>query len=376
MQNKHLIEIARNVQKRMAEGLRYDAEYTDQDFSDVIEENVVKELEYTYLSSKEQKEVSDYVFNATRRHDILQPLLEDPRITEIMVNGAGKLFIEVSGSMQQLPGELVTAEKLEELIQILVARTNRTVNESNPIVDFRLEDGSRVNIVMKPLAVNGPCITIRKFPKEPLTLDKLIENGTITEEVAGFLKEAVQSRNNILVSGGTSSGKTTLLNVLAACIPKQERIVTIEDSAELQMNGIENLVTLEIRNRNCQGDGAITIRSLVKTALRMRPDRIIVGEVRDQAALDMIQALNSGHDGSMSTIHANSAEDALLRLETMALTAEVIPLQAIQRQIASAIQVVIHLERDAQSRRKVSHIIAICGVEEGHVITRELYHGE
>ncbi len=374
MREKDLHAIARQVQERLAYMMDSQRLYTDEDFQEAIETCVVKEMENTYLTQDEQRQVVDSVLNTTRKFDFLQPYLDDETVTEIMINGVKDIFVERNGSIQRVVVEDLTEDKLYEIIQNMVSKANRTVNESSPIVDISLPDGSRANIVLKPLAVNGPCVTIRKFPHEPLTMEALVQNGTITRELSAFLKEMVQAKNNVLVSGGTSSGKTTMLNVLSQCIPSTERIVTIEDSVELQLRQANNLVTLEVRNKNHEGAGEISIRDLVKTSMRMRPDRILVGEVRDSAALDMIQALNTGHDGSMSTIHANSAEDALLRLETMALSAAVIPLEAIRRQIATAIHIVIHMERDAQLHRVVRNVIAIQGIENGNYRIRELYH--
>ncbi len=373
MRQKDLQAIARQVQVRLAHMMDSQRLYTDEDFQEAIETCVVKEMENTYLTREEQQQVTDTVLNATRKFDFLQPYLEDETVTEIMINGIKDIFVEKNGSIQRVTVEDLTEDKLYEIIQNMVSKANRTVNESSPIVDISLPDGSRANIVLKPLAVNGPCVTIRKFPRDPLMMEHLIENGTITRELAAFLQEMVQTKQNILVSGGTSSGKTTMLNVLSQCIPSVERIVTIEDSVELQLRQANNLVTLEVRNKNHEGAGEISIRDLVKTSMRMRPDRILVGEVRDGAALDMIQALNTGHDGSMSTIHANSAEDALLRLETMALSAAVIPLEAIRRQIATAIHIVIHMERDAQLHRVVRNVIAVQGIENGNYRTHEVY---
>ena len=373
MINKDLLEIASRVKEQLTDEISVEIEYQDSDFHELIDECIVKELRDTYLTEEERKEISTYVFNSTRRFDFLQSFLDDDEISEIMINGEGNTFIEKGGKIIKINAEIITEDKLNKLIQNIVSKANRAINESNPIVDICLPDGSRANIVLKPPAINGPCITIRKFPKEAITMKKLIENHSITEEIAQILKTMVRDRKNILVAGGTSSGKTTMLNVLADCIPSIERVITIEDSAELQMSGVDNLVSLEVKNRNYGYDNEIDIRKLVKTALRMRPDRIIVGEVRDQAALDMIQALNTGHDGSMSTIHANSAEDALLRLETMALTAEVVPLDAVRRQIASAINVVIHLERDSVMRRKIKKIIEIKGVKDGSFVMEEIF---
>lgn len=373
MREKDLNAVARQVQARLAYVMESKRLYTDEEFREAIETCVVKEMQNTYLTMEEQAQVTNSVLNATRKFDFLQPLLEDNSVSEIMINGVHNIFVERSGRMERIIVEDLSEDKLYEIIQNMVSKVNRTVNESSPIVDISLPDGSRANIVLKPLAVNGPCVTIRKFPQDPITMEAMVENGTITRELAAFFKEMVQAKQNVLVSGGTSSGKTTMLNVLSQCIPFAERIVTIEDSVELQLRQAENLVTLEVRNKNHEGAGEIPIGALVKTAMRMRPDRILVGEVRDGAALDMLQALNTGHDGSMSTIHANSATDALLRLETMALSATSIPSEAVRRQIATAIHIVIHMERDAQLHRVVRNVIEIQGIENGQLIIRELY---
>lgn len=372
MYNKNLITIAQQVQARLTESISSERNYTDEAFCDVIEECVVKEMDNTYMSSEDRRQVTDFVFNAARKLDFIQPFLEDDGITEIMINGPENIFVEREGVMESVHLD-ITDQKLYEVIQNIVSGANKTVNESSPIVDISLPDGSRANIVLKPLAVNGPYVTVRKFPKTPLTMEKIIENGTVSRELANFLKDIVYEGNNILVSGGTGSGKTTLLNILSEYIPEDQRVITIEDSAELQIRNIKNIVSLEARKKNSEGAGEVTIRELVKTSMRMRPDRIIVGEVRDEAALDMIQALNTGHSGSMSTIHANSAEDALFRLETMALMSEIIPLEAVRCQVASAINIVIHLEKDYRMKRRIKNIIQLCGVEERRIVTREIY---
>jgi pilus assembly protein CpaF len=290
-----------------------------------------------------------------------------------MINGPDTIFIEKNGKTYRLDVRFENRRKLEDVIQTMVSKVNRTVNESSPIVDARLEDGSRVNVVLPPIALNGPIVTIRKFPEKPMTIDQLIEYGSITEEVADVLNRMVRAKYNIFISGGTGSGKTTFLNALSNFIPKDERIITIEDSAELQIIGLDNIVKMETRNANTEGKGEITIRDLIKTSLRMRPERIIVGEVRGPEALDMLQAMNTGHDGSLSTGHANSPKDMLSRLETMVLSGSSMPLEAIRQQIASAIDIIIHLARLRDKTRRTMEITEIAGYENGEIILNPLY---
>ena len=314
------------------------------------------------------------LFNAFRKLDILQELLEDDDITEIMINGTSNIFLEKNGVVYESDKRFVSSSRLEDVIQQVVSKINRYVNEASPIVDARLEDGSRVNVVLKPAALNGPIMTIRKFPKEKLTMDRLIELGSISEEVAGLLKKAVISKMNIFISGGTGSGKTTFLNALSDYIPEDERLITIEDNAELQITNIKNLVRLEARNSNIEGEGAISIRELIKTALRMRPERIVIGEVRGPEALDMLQAMNTGHDGSLSTGHANSTRDMFSRLETMVLQgAAALPVDAIRQQIASALDIMVHLGRLRDRTRRVLEIVEVLDYKEGEIKTNVLY---
>ncbi|MBO6015181.1 MAG: CpaF family protein, partial [Lachnospiraceae bacterium] len=294
-------------------------------------------------------------------------------VTEIMVNGPDHVFIEKGGKTMRYAHSFETGEKLADIIQQIVAKSNRVVNESSPIVDARLSDGARVNVVLAPVALNGPILTIRRFPRQPIDMQRLLSLGSITQEAADFLRELVIAGYNIFISGGTGSGKTTFLNALSGYIPVSERIITIEDSAELQINGIENLVRLETRNANIEGCRPITIRDLIRTALRMRPDRIIVGEVRGSEAIDMIQAFNTGHDGSLSTGHANSALDMLYRLETMILMGMELPLPAIRRQIASGVDIIVHLGRMRDHTRKVLEIAEVLGYEEGEILLGTLF---
>ena len=312
----------------------------------------------------EKRQVISEVFEAIRGLGVLGQIIADPDVTEVMINGYQDIFVEKAGRLAKLERHFESRQELETIITKFVSQAGRTVNESEPIVDTHLEDGSRVNVVMPPVAINGPIVTIRRFPKEAMTTEKLIQYGSITPEVAEVLRLLVVAKYNIFVSGGTGSGKTTFLNALSNYIPSDERIITIEDSAELQIRNIENLVRLETRNAGPDGGGAITIRDLIKSALRMRPDRIIVGEVRGAEALDMLQAMNTGHDGSLSTGHANSTADMLRRLETMVLQgAEGLPLEAIRQQIASAVDIVIHLSRLRDKSRKTMEIVEILGYD-------------
>ncbi len=349
-------------------------EIQDEELEQMIQEALEEASEKEYIPLHEKIRISRELFNAFRRLDILQELIEDESITEIMINGTDNIFFEREGKIFQSEKRFLSQEKLEDVIQQIVSGTNRYVNESSPIVDARLEDGSRVNVVLKPVALNGPIMTIRKFPKEAITMDQLIRLGSISKEAAEFLKMLVESKYNIFVSGGTGAGKTTFLNALSDFIPKEERIITIEDNAELQIKGVDNLVRLEARNANLEGDGAVTIRDLIKSALRMRPDRIIVGEVRGEETVDMISsAMLNGHSGSMSTGHANNPADMLKRLETMMLMGIELPFVAIQRQIASALDIIIHLGRLRDKSRKVMEISEITGYEQGNIILRTLY---
>ena len=291
-----------------------------------------------------------------------------------MINGHENIFIEKSGKLTKLAEKFESEERLEDIIQKIVGLAGREVNQANPIVDTRLPNGSRVNVVLPPISLNGPIVTIRKFSKTPMTMEQLIKFGSITPKIAEILKCLVKAKYNIFVSGGTGSGKTTFLNALSNYIPKEERIITIEDSAELQLVGIENLVSLETRNANTTGAGAISIRDLIKSSLRMRPERIIVGEVRGGEALDMLQAMNTGHDGSLSTGHANSTKDMLSRLETMVLTgSEGLPLEAVRQQIASSLDIIIHLSRLRDHSRKTMEISEVLGYENGEIILNPIY---
>lgn len=313
------------------------------------------------------------LFNAFRKLDILQELLEDDQITEIMINGLENIFVEKEGKIRLYEKRFVSAKKLEDIAQQIASGCNRTVNEAEPIVDARLPDGSRVNLVLPPAALNGPIITIRKFPNEGITMKRLISWGSITREAAEFLQMLVKAKYNLFISGGTGSGKTTFLNALSQFIPEDERIITIEDNAELRLQSIPNLVRLEARNANPEGKGEITIRELIRTALRMRPDRIVIGEVRGAETIDMLQAMNTGHDGSLSTGHANSPSDMLNRLETMVLMGMEIPAEAVRRQIASGIDIIIHLGRLRDGSRRVMEIVELTGFQDGEIRFSTLY---
>lgn len=316
------------------------------------------------------------LFNTVRRMDVLSEFLEDESVTEIMINGYDNIFIERFGRVYKVDQTFENEERLASIIQQIVAGCNRIVNEAVPIVDARLADGSRVNVVLPPISLNGPTMTIRKFPKEKMTMERLIEVGALSEDAAEFLKRLVKARYNIFVSGGTGAGKTTFLNALSDYIPQQERVITIEDSAELQLKNVVNLVRLESRNSNVEGANAVTIRELIKSSLRMRPDRVIVGEVRDAAAIDMLAAMNTGHDGSLSTGHANSSGDMITRLESMVLMGMELPLEAVRRQIASAVDVIIHLGRLRDGSRKVLEIAEVTGMREGLVELHTIYEFE
>ncbi len=333
-----------------------------------------KYYEGQYLSISDKANLADEIFSSIRGFGLLDSILNDDTITEIMINGAKEIFIEKSGKLLRMPEEFESEEKLQDIIQRIVALAGREVNQANPIVDTRLPDGSRVNVVLPPISLKGPIVTIRKFSKEPMTIEKLIAYRSLTPQIAEVLSLFVRAKYNIFICGGTGSGKTTFLNALSNYIPHDERIITIEDSAELQITNIENLVSLETRNANTAGVGQISIRDLIRSALRMRPDRIVVGEVRGAEALDMLQAMNTGHDGSMSTGHANSTRDMLSRLETMVLTgSEGLPLQAVRQQIASAVDIIIHLSRLRDRSRKTMEITEVVGYEDGEIILNPLY---
>lgn len=347
---------------------------SDEELSDEIEQIVDEQTRDRYFPINEKVQIAQQVYSSIRGFGILDSIISDDAITEIMINGPDEIFIEKAGKLNKINERFESQKRLEDIIQRIVGLAGREVNQSNPICDTRLPDGSRVNVVLPPVALCGPTMTIRKFSKTPMTIGKLIQYGSITEEIAQKLEILVRSKYNIFISGGTGSGKTTFLNALSNYIPKDERVITIEDSAELQITGIENLVSMETRNSNTSGVGEITIKDLIKTSLRMRPERIIVGEVRGEEALDMLQAMNTGHDGSLSTGHANSTEDMLSRLETMVLQGSAgLPLPAIRQQIASAIDIIIHLSRLRDKTRKTIEISEVVGYKDDHIVLNPLY---
>ncbi len=347
---------------------------SDEELGDEIEKIVDEQTRDRYFPIHEKVQIAQQVYSSIRGFGILDSIIGDDTITEIMINGPDEIFIEKDGKLHKINERFESQKRLEDIIQRIVGLAGREVNQSNPICDTRLPDGSRVNVVLPPVALCGPTMTIRKFSKTPMTIGKLIQYGSITEEIAQKLEILVRAKYNIFISGGTGSGKTTFLNALSNYIPKDERVITIEDSAELQITGIENLVSMETRNSNTSGVGEITIKDLIKTSLRMRPERIIVGEVRGEEALDMLQAMNTGHDGSLSTGHANSTEDMLSRLETMVLQGSAgLPLPAIRQQIASAIDIIIHLSRLRDKTRKTIEISEVVGYKDDHIVLNPLY---
>lgn len=358
---------------KILERIDLSEEIDDEELTEVIYQVLGEYGKKQYLSLQDKVEIGQELFNAFRKLDILQNLIEDETITEIMINGNQNIFIERNGKIILSDKRFLSKKKLEDVIQQIVAETNRIVNEATPIVDTRLSDGSRVNVVLYPIALNGPIVTIRKFPKESITLEKLQQWGAVDQEIISFLQILIKSKYNIFISGGTGTGKTTFLNALSQYIPKDERVITIEDNAELQIKDLPNLVSLEARMANVEGTGEISIRDLIKTALRMRPDRIVVGEVRGAEVIDMLQAMNTGHDGSLSTGHANSSKDMITRLETMVLMGMDLPLQAIQRQIASGVDILIHLGRFRDKSRKLISIEEIIGCNSEGVQLNMLY---
>lgn len=366
-------EILQDIKNEVVDKIDLYRDYQDDEIIEIIDEAIINKSKERYISNPSKSQLRRSIFNSIRRYDILQDLLEDSTISEIMINGADNVFVEKNGAVNLWENKFESNKKLEDIIQSIVSKSNRIINEANPIVDARLDDGSRVNIVLPPVSLTGPVVTIRKFPEKPISMNKLIQFGTLTKELASFLEQLVVAGYNIFVSGGTGSGKTTFLNVLSNYIPSDERVITIEDSAELQIQNIKNIVRLEVKNANVEGKNGISIRDLIKTSLRMRPDRIIVGEVRDGAAIDMLQAMNSGHDGSLSTGHANSSSDMLDRLETLVLMGLDIPIAAVRKQIVSAIDIVIHLGRLRDRSRKVIEVSEVVDCIDGIYIMNKLY---
>ena len=361
------------IKKRVYEKLDMSTDIDDKDLRNVIEECVQEESKVYIIPLRQREIIEESVFNAIRRLDILQEILEDDSITEIMINGSKDIFIERNGNLQRWDKHFETTDKLEDVAQKIAALSNKIVNTSVPIVDTRLDDGSRVSIVLPPIAIDGPVITIRKFYDDPLTMEKLIAFHSVTQEAAEFLEKAVKAKYNIFISGATGSGKTTFLNVLSNYIPSDERVITIEDSAELQIKNIDNLVRLESRKANIEGKNEITIRDLIKASLRLRPDRIVVGEVRGDETLDMVQAMTTGHDGSLSTGHGNSPQDMMSRLETMRLMGMDMSLSAVRKQLVSAIDIIIHLGRLRDRTRRVMKIVENTGLQNGEVKYNTLF---
>ena len=347
---------------------------SDEQLEEKIEELLDAYLQGKYTTIEERVDICERVFSSIRGLGLLDSIIKDEDITEVMINGPSNIFIEKNGRLSKLDQTFEDERQLEDIVQKIVGMAGREVNQANPIVDTRLPDGSRVNVVLPPISLNGAIVTIRKFSKTPMTIEQLLKYESITPEVAHVLELLVRAKYNIFISGGTGSGKTTFLNALSNFIPKDERVITIEDSAELQITGIDNLVSMETRNANTSGSGAITIRDLIKSSLRMRPERIVVGEVRGGEALDMLQAMNTGHDGSLSTGHANSTHDMLSRLETMVLQgADGLPLEAIRQQIASAVDIIIHLSRLRDKSRKTMEITEVVGYKDGEILLNPLY---
>ena len=363
------------LQEKIIKQMDLSRQMTEEEVKELIDEKILLESKRQNLELEIRKILRREIFYSIRQLGILQELLQNPEITEIMVNGVEGIFVEIKGRLKKLDIRFESAEKLNQVIQQIASDCNRVINEASPIVDARLKDGSRVNAVLAPVALNGPVLTIRRFPERPMTMDELIRLGTVTEEAAGWLKKLVRSGFNILVSGGTGCGKTTFLNVLSQLIPETERVITIEDSAELQIRNIPNLVSLEVRNANTAGCKEITIRDLIKTSLRMRPDRIIVGEVRGKETVDMLQSMNVGHC-AMTTVHANSARDVVSRLETMVLMGMELPVAAIRKQSVSAFDLMIHLGRLRDGSRHVLEIAQPEGIKEGEVGMHTLYRFE
>ncbi|MBQ8823172.1 MAG: CpaF family protein [Lachnospiraceae bacterium] len=367
------VERKKKLRQQIVEQLSFLQEQSDQMVRELIDEMICREEGLLLQPLKVRRQLREELFHSIRGLDVLQALLDDNSITEIMINGPDAIFVEREGRLFKLDMAFESREKLIDIIQQIVAGCNRTVNEANPIVDARLSGGARVNIVMNPVAIEGPVVTIRRFPDKKITMEELIERESISPSLAAFLECLVRGKYNIFISGGTGAGKTTFLNVLSGFIPEEERIVTIEDSAELQLQGLPNLVRLETRNSNGDGCREIRIRDLIRTSLRMRPDRIIVGEVRGEEAADMITCMNCGMEGSMCTGHANSAADMLDRLENMILMAREVPVSSIRRQVASGLDILVHLGRLRDKSRKVLEVLEVLGSEEDRILLRPLY---
>ena len=367
------MKLFRRLRQTLLEQLELAGELTDEEILEKIDELLIGSSDIGYIPLKNKVQLRQELFDSIRKLDVLQELIDNPEVTEIMVNGYQTIFVEMNGHIRKWPKQFTSKEKLEDVIQQIAGRCNRVVNENKPIVDARLENGARVNVVISPAALNGPILTIRRFPDIPITMERLIELGSITKEAAVFLEKLVAARYSIFIGGGTSAGKTTFLNALSNYIPKRERIITIEDNAELQIQGVPNLVRLEAKEANMEGNREISIRELIKTALRMRPNRIIIGEVRSEEAIDLLQAWNTGHEGSLGTAHANNSWDMISRLETMVLTGMSLPLEAIRRQIASGIDIMVHLGQTDNGQRRVLEIVEVTGFADGEVLLSPLF---
>lgn len=376
MTEEKKLQVTKTLKKKIFE--KYNLNQMEDDLlEEAIEHLIIEEIQDEYITIEERVDITERIFNSIRGLGLLDSIIKDDQITEVMINGPQDIFVEKAGKLYKLEQKFDDERQLEDIVQKIVGQAGREVNQANPIVDTRLPDGSRVNVVLPPISLNGATVTIRKFSKTPMTIEQLLKFGSITPEVAHVMELLVKAKYNIFISGGTGSGKTTFLNALSSYIPHDERVITIEDSAELQIEGIDNLVRMETRNANTAGSGAVTIRDLIKSSLRMRPERIIVGEVRGGEALDMLQAMNTGHDGSLSTGHANSTRDMLSRLETMVLQgSEGLPLAAIRQQIASAVDIIIHLSRLRDKTRRTTEISEVLGYENGEILINPIYRFE
>ena len=376
MTEEKKLQVTKTLKKKIFE--KYNLNQMEDDLlEEAIEHLIIEEIQDEYITIEERVDITERIFNSIRGLGLLDSIIKDDQITEVMINGPQDIFVEKAGKLYKLEQKFDDERQLEDIVQKIVGQAGREVNQANPIVDTRLPDGSRVNVVLPPISLNGATVTIRKFSKTPMTIEQLLKFGSITPEVAHVLELLVKAKYNIFLSGRTGSGKTTFLNTHSSYIPHDERVITIEDSAELQIEGIDNLVRMETRNANTAGSGAVTIRDLIKSSLRMRPERIIVGEVRGGEALDMLQAMNTGHDGSLSTGHANSTRDMLSRLETMVLQgSEGLPLAAIRQQIASAVDIIIHLSRLRDKTRRTTEISEVLGYENGEILINPIYRFE
>ncbi len=373
MSQEEIKELVESIHTQITQGFQL-SRMSDEELEQTIEALVENRLSDKYYHVEVKADIAQKVYSSIRGFGLLDSIMKNEEITEVMINGPDEIFIERNGRIEQINDKFESDQRLEDVVQRIVAIAGREVNQANPIVDTRLPDGSRVNVILPPISLNGATVTIRKFSKDPMTIEKLIEFGSLTQDIADVLEELVRCKYNIFICGGTGSGKTTFLNALSNYIPKDERLITIEDSAELQIDGVANLVSLETRNANAAGQGRVSIRDLIRSSLRMRPDRIVVGEVRGEEALDMLQAMNTGHDGSLSTGHANSVKDMLSRLETMVLQgAAQLPLPAIRQQVSSALDVIVHLSRLRDRSRKTMEITEVLGLENGEIVLNPLY---